>query len=137
MNLSAPRAEDMKQDSLTLVSKSGRHKFSIEVAETPAQQSLGLMYRTKLDPDKGMLFAHKNPQQLSMWMRNTYISLDMVFILADGTVHRIAHQTEPFSEALISSQGEVLGVLELKGGQAARISLKPGDKVDYHLFAKP
>ena len=137
MNFSAPRAADTKQDTLTLVTKSGRHKIAIEVAETPAQQSLGLMYRSKLDPAKGMLFAHKHPQEVSMWMRNTYISLDMVFIRADGTVHRIEHRTEPFSDTLISSKGDVSGVLELKGGEATRIGLAPGDKVHYRLFEKP
>jgi len=136
MNLSAPRAAEMKRDTLTLVTKSGEHRIAVELAQTPAQMALGLMYRTKLEPSKGMLFTHKQPQEVSMWMRNTYISLDMVFIRADGTVHRIAHRTEPFSETVIASEGDVTGVLELRGGEAARLGLAPGDEVRYSFFAK-
>jgi uncharacterized membrane protein (UPF0127 family) len=69
-----------------------------------------------------------------MWMKNTYIPLDMVFIRADGTVHRIAARTEPFSERMISSEGLVSGVLEIAGGRAEQLGLKPGDKVRHRLF---
>ena len=71
-----------------------------------------------------------------MWMRNTYISLDMLFIRADGVIHRIEANTEPFSERVIASRGPVAAVLELKGGSAARLGLKPGDRVRHPLFGK-
>ena len=136
MDLSVLRAAEMKRDTLTIVSKSGEHKFNIEIAETPAQKALGLMYRETLAPLAGMLFPHKTPQELSMWMQNTYISLDMIFIRQDGTIHRIEHSTEPFTEDHIMSQGKVLAVLEVKGGEARRLGLAKGDKVRHSLFSK-
>ena len=81
-----------------------------------------------------MLFPHKEPRELTMWMRNTYIPLDMVFIRADGTVHRIEAKTEPLSDRIISSKGPVSAVLEIAGGNADRLGLKPGDKVRHPAF---
>jgi uncharacterized membrane protein (UPF0127 family) len=127
------RAE-MHKDVLKLVTASGTHAVQIEVAETAADKARGLMFRRTLADDAGMLFPYSPPQEATMWMRNTYISLDMVFIRKDGTVHRIEANTEPFSEAVIASNGNVAAVLELKAGTARRIGLKPGDKVQYKLF---
>ena len=76
-----------------------------------------------------MIFLYDQPQAIGMWMRNTYIPLDMIFIAADGTVHRVETNTEPFSTDIIDSGGEVVGVLELNAGEANRIGLKPGDRV--------
>ena len=81
-----------------------------------------------------MLFFYETPQEITMWMRNTYIPLDMVFIRADGTVHRIEARTEPLSEDIIASRGDVVACLELAGGAAERLGLKPGDRVDHRLF---
>ena len=78
-----------------------------------------------------MLFLYEPPQPAAMWMKNTPLSLDMVFISADGRVHRIESYTEPFSTAVIQSEGEVAAVLELNAGQADKIGLKAGDKVVY------
>lgn len=122
------------EERLELVTGSGVHVLDVEVASTPEKQALGLMYRTSLSDTKGMLFPHKEPRELSMWMRNTYIPLDMVFIRADGTVHRIEARTEPLSEHIISSNGPVSAVLEIAGGNAERLGLKPGDKVRHPLF---
>lgn len=127
--------EMAKSEPLELITASGTHHLAIEVARTPAQQAFGLMYRTELASDTGMLFVHGRPREVKMWMKNTYIPLDMVFITADGTVHRIAANTEPHSQALISSQGPVSAVLEIAGGAAARYGLKAGDKVRHPLFA--
>ncbi len=129
----AVRAE-MRRDTLKLVTASGTHTFTIEVAETAAEKSRGLMFRRSLAADAGMLFPYTPPQEATMWMRNTYISLDMVFIRGDGTVHRIEANTEPFSEAIIASNGDVAAVLELAAGTAQRIGLKPGDKAINKLF---
>ena len=87
------------------------------------------MFRTAMRDDDGMLFVYQQPQILTMWMRNTYIPLDMVFILQGGSIEHVAANTEPLSETVISSQGPVLAVLELKAGTARRLDLKPGDKV--------
>jgi len=123
-----------RKDKLTLKTSTGDHVIAIEVAETSEQKALGLMYRTSVPPNTGMLFLYERTQELSMWMKNTYASLDMVFIRADGVVHRIEYSTEPMSERVISSQGAVLAVLELAAGEAKRLGLKPGDRVDYATF---
>ena len=122
------------EEHLELVTASGTHALDVEVAATPEQQARGLMFRTELGENKGMLFPHPTPRELTMWMRNTYIPLDMVFIRADGTVHRIEAQTVPFSERTIASQGPVSAVLEIAGGAAARLGLKPGDTVRHPHF---
>jgi len=121
-------------ERLELVTAGGVHSLDVEVAATPEKQALGLMYRTSLPETKGMLFPHKEPRELTMWMRNTYIPLDMVFIRADGTVHRIEAMTEPLSDRIIASQGPVSAVLEIAGGAAARMGLKPGDTVRHPAF---
>ncbi len=122
------------EERLELVTATGVHALDVEVASTPEQQARGLMFRTELAENKGMLFPHPEPRELTMWMRNTYIPLDMVFIRADGTVHRIEAQTVPFSERTIGSQGAVSAVLEIAGGGAARLGLKPGDTVRHAHF---
>jgi len=121
-------------EPLQLMTATGAHDLKIERAVTPEAQALGLMYRTELAADSGMLFVHDKPRDVAMWMKNTYIPLDMVFLKADGTVHRIEHKTEPHSEAMISSNGPVAAVLEIAGGAAERYGLKPGDKVRHPFF---
>lgn len=123
-----------KTETLEIVTAGGVVAFDVEIADTPARQALGLMYRTELPERKGMLFPHAAPRELTMWMRNTYIPLDMVFIRADGTVHRIAEMTEPHSEEIITSKGAVTAVLEIAGGTARKLGLKPGDKVRHRHF---
>jgi uncharacterized protein len=120
-----------------LVTATGRHKITIEIADTPEKQALGLMYRTSLPDNRGMLFTHAPPREVTMWMRNTYIPLDMVFIRSDGTVHRIAANTQPMSDAVIASEGDVSAVLELAGGDSQRLGLAPGDKVEHPYFVAP
>lgn len=124
----------MRQGRLTLVTSGGERTIDIEIAETPEEKMRGLMYRTSLDDGKGMLFPYGDPQEITMWMKNTFIPLDMVFIRSDGTVHRIEARTEPMSERIIASQGKVSAVLELAGGAAERIGLRAGDKVRHPLF---
>lgn len=121
-------------EQVELETASGVKVVQAEIARTPDQQAKGLMFRTTLADDRGMLFPHNPPREVTMWMRNTYISLDMVFIRADGVVHRIAARTDPLSEKVISSQGDVAAVLELAGGAAERLGLKPGDKVRHSFF---
>jgi uncharacterized membrane protein (UPF0127 family) len=139
--LSVARPEPIQaaadEGHLELVTASGVHVFDVEIATTPEKQALGLMFRTTLPETKGMLFPHEAPREVTMWMRNTYIPLDMVFIRADGTVHRIEKRTEPLSERVIASQGPVAAVLEIAGGTAEKLGLKPGDKVRHPYFAAP
>ena len=111
----------------------GSHAFEVEIATTPEQHAQGLMFRRKLAPDAGMLFLYKTPGQVMMWMKNTVIPLDMVFIAPDRKVVRIEERTVPYSLKTLSSGGSVQAVLELNAGAASRIGLKPGDKVEWTL----
>ncbi|MGH6814507.1 MAG: DUF192 domain-containing protein, partial [Hyphomicrobiaceae bacterium] len=124
----------MRRETLTLVTSSGEHVINIEVAETAEEKAYGLMFRTSLAENAGMLFEFDPPQDVTMWMRNTYISLDMVFIRGDGAVHRVETRTEPLSERTIASQGSVTAVLELPAGAADRMKIKPGDRVRHPYF---
>ena len=111
--------------------ETGEHSFDIEVMTTNGERAKGLMFRRSLPAKSGMLFVYDRPQAATMWMKNTYIPLDMVFIAEGGEVHRIEANTEPFSTALISSEGDIIAVLELNAGEAARIGLKRGDRATY------
>jgi uncharacterized membrane protein (UPF0127 family) len=122
------------EDHLVLITATGPKALDIEVATTPEQQALGLMFRTSLADNKGMLFPYREARELTMWMKNTYIPLDMVFIRADGTVSRIEVKAEPLSERVIYSGAPVTAVLELAGGAAERLGLKPGDQVRHPHF---
>ena len=119
---------------LEIVTKNGVHVFSVELATTDKERETGLMYRKELPDGKGMLFDFSPEQQISMWMKNTYISLDMIFIRADGRILRIAEHTEPQSLNIISSGGLAKGVLEVIAGTAQKYGIAPGDRVAHPLF---
>lgn len=110
------------------------HGFEVELATTPEERAQGLMYRRSLDPDAGMLFDFGHERPVSMWMRNTYIPLDMVFIKADGRITNIIERAEPHSESPRPSSEPVRFVLELPGGTAERLDIGPGDEVDHPLM---
>ena len=128
--------EAMSRSLLVLVAGTERHDFTVEVATTDAQQRRGLMYRTQLALDAGMLFDYVKPRHISMWMKNTLISLDMIFISNDGRIVSIAEHTEPFSLAVINSGGLAQAVLEVNAGTAARLGLKAGDWVEHDVFPR-
>jgi uncharacterized membrane protein (UPF0127 family) len=119
---------------LEIVTKTGVQVFSVEMATTEQEKETGLMYRKELPDGKGMLFDFSPEQQVSMWMKNTYISLDMIFIRADGRILRIAENTEPESTKIISSGGLAKGVLEVIAGTAKKYGIAPGDRVAHPLF---
>src|SRR5882724_3335083 len=119
---------------LEIVTKSGVHVFSVEMATTEQEKETGLMYRKELADGKGMLFDFSPEQEVSMWMKNTYISLDMIFIRADGRILRIAENTEPQSTKIIPSRGLAKGVLEVIAGTAKKYGIAPGDLVAHPLF---
>lgn len=121
-------------EPLTIVTASGRHAFQVEVMRTPEQRARGLMHRQFLPADRGMLFDFARTEPVAMWMQNTYISLDMLFIRADGSVARIAERAEPLSTRTIPSGEPVLSVLEVNAGIAEKLGIKPGDKVEHPLF---
>jgi uncharacterized membrane protein (UPF0127 family) len=119
---------------LEIVTKSGVQVFSVEMATTEQEKETGLMYRKELADGKGMLFDFSPAQEVSMWMKNTFISLDMIFIRADGRILRIAENTEPQSTRIISSGGLAKGVLEVIAGTAKKYGIAPGDRVGHPLF---
>jgi uncharacterized membrane protein (UPF0127 family) len=120
----------LPREDLTIVSGSGKHIFSVELARTPRQQQVGEMFRTQLAPNNGMLFLWSAPQQSDMWMENTLIPLDIVFIAPDHRIQAIAENAVPRSLAHISSHGVVSATLELAGGTTARLGITVGDKVE-------
>ncbi|NQV48338.1 MAG: DUF192 domain-containing protein [Rhodospirillaceae bacterium] len=112
------------------------HTFRIEVAITDQQRRQGLMHRTSLDSDSGMLFDYGTSRPVAMWMKNTLIPLDMLFIAENGKIVNIAHDTEPLSLATIGSAGPVRAVLELNAGTARRLGIGSGDSVVYGIFKR-
>jgi uncharacterized membrane protein (UPF0127 family) len=127
----APAAD---ASTLEIVSKTGVHVFRVELAVTDEERARGLMFRKHLPEGQGMLFDFKRDQDVSMWMENTYVSLDMIFIRADGRIARIAENTEPLSRKIISSGTPVRAVLEVVAGTARKLGLAPGDKVAHPMF---
>ncbi len=119
---------------LEIVTKSGVQVFTVEIAKTEQERATGLMYRKELPEGQGMLFDFSPEQQVSMWMKNTFIPLDMIFVRSDGRILRIAENTEPQSEKIIPSGGLVKGVIELAGGTAKKLGIAPGDRVGHPLF---
>jgi uncharacterized membrane protein (UPF0127 family) len=133
----AAAAQAQTFEPLTIVSASGaRHPFQVEVMRAEAERAQGLMFRRSLAADRGMLFDFERVEPVSMWMKNTYISLDMVFIRPDGTIARVAANTEPLSTQTVSSGEPVLGVLEVPAGTASRLGVKAGDRVEHPMFRK-
>ena len=124
----------LSAEPLTIESANGPQVFDIEVARSAAERSRGLMFRKELAPDYGMLFDFGREAEVTMWMKNTFVPLDMLFIRADGTIRRIAERTTPFSLEAIPSRGPVLAVLELPGGTAERLGIEAGDVVRHALF---
>jgi uncharacterized protein len=126
------RAAD--QRVVEIASKTGVHAFSVEMAVNDAERSKGLMNRKELPEGQGMLFDFQREQDTSFWMKNTYISLDIVFIRADGRILRIAENTEPMSEKLIPSGGPIRGVLEVVAGTTRKLGIVAGDRVAHPIF---
>jgi len=123
------------ESTLEIETQSGtRHTFRIELAETDPLRQRGLMFRNEMAPDAGMLFTYKRDRVISMWMANTYLPLDMLFIESDGRISRIAESTIPLSRESISSRKRARGVLELNAGTVRRLGLSVGDRVIHERF---
>ena len=133
-NPTGPQRE-LPKERLVIVTRDGvRHDFNVEMALTQDQQLVGLMFRKEVPPDGGMLFDWGGIGESRMWMHNTIVSLDMLFINADGTIRSIAENTVPESLAVIHSGGPVRATLELLAGTAARLNVRVGDKVQQRIF---
>jgi uncharacterized membrane protein (UPF0127 family) len=113
---------------LTVTTAKGVHRFEVEVAATPAEQQMGLMFRTEMGPNEGMIFPNNPPQMRSFWMKNTVIPLDIIYIGPDRRVLNIV-QGVPYSAESLPSAGPVINVLELNAGRSAQLGIKPGDAV--------
>jgi uncharacterized membrane protein (UPF0127 family) len=122
---------------LVIQTAKGPQRFRVELADNDMSRSRGMMFRTSMAPDAGMLFDFKQEQMASFWMRNTLLPLDMLFIKADGTILNIHQRAIPRDETGINSAGPVRAVLEVNGGTAARLGIKAGDKVEHTIFGNP
>lgn len=131
----AQSLDDFARSTLSVETADGAaHEFQVYLARTPQQHARGLMYVAELPADQGMLFDYPSPRWVTMWMKNTLIPLDMLFIRADGVIANIAQRTVPGSLAVINSEGRARAVLELNGGTAARLGIRPGDRVRHAIF---
>ena len=126
--------ENFSQSQILIVSKSGAHKFTVDVAATAAQRQLGLMFRQKMAADQGMLFDFGEEKLISMWMKNTLISLDMLFVDETGTILQIEHATIPMSLDAISGNAPALSVIELNAGVTKELGIFEGDQVLHDIF---
>ena len=122
------------EQTVEIASKTGVHIFSVEVVDNDADRAKGLMYRRELPEGRGMLFDFHRDQEVSFWMQNTYIPLDMIFIRGDGRILRIEENTEPLSTRMIPSRGTVRAVLEVIGGTSRKLGIAPGDRVASPIF---
>jgi uncharacterized membrane protein (UPF0127 family) len=121
-------------DPLTIVSGDTSHAFKVELADTPKESEMGLMHRSSMPKDHGMIFDFRPEREVNMWMKNTLIPLDMLFLDGDGTVLAIAENARPHSERLVGPGIPVSSVLELNAGMVKELGIKPGDKVLHKLF---
>ncbi|MDA0708267.1 MAG: DUF192 domain-containing protein [Proteobacteria bacterium] len=120
---------------LSIQSGDNTNTFQIEVAANDAQREYGLMFRKSLPENQGMFFIYDQKREITMWMKNTFISLDIIFINDQGEIMRIARSTQPMSVTLIPSYGEAKAVLELNAGITSKLGIEAGDKIIYPLFA--
>jgi uncharacterized protein len=133
--LSVSLGQAAEKSVLEIVTKTGVHSFSVEVVDNDADRAKGLMHRRSLPEGTGMLFDFHREQDVSFWMQNTYIPLDMIFIRADGRIHRIAENTVPLSLEQVPSRGPVRGVLEVIAGTSRKLGIAPGDRVAHPIFS--
>ncbi|MGB3656541.1 MAG: DUF192 domain-containing protein [Pseudolabrys sp.] len=127
--VAASLARPIGQQTIEIATKSGVHVFTVEIVDNDADRAKGLMYRKELPEGQGMLFDFHRDQEVSFWMQNTYIPLDMIFIRGDGRISHIAENTEPLSTRLIPSNGPVRAVLEVIGGTSRKLGIAAGDRV--------
>ena len=132
-----PLAACSDDSRLVIHTPTGDHLFTVEVVDTPEKRAEGLMFRQTLAPDAGMLFDFKEVREVSFWMRNTFIPLDMLFIGADGIVKTIHINARPHDPTSIPSGAPVQFVLEIPGGRSVEIGIEPGDRVEHQRMSSP
>ena len=119
---------------LTVVSKDSKHVFQIERAITLGQQARGMMFRETMDPDSGMLFEFDEPKIATIWMKNTPLPLDIIFVRSNGKILKIEHMAQPYKLRSASSEAIVAAVLELQGGRSKELGIMPGDLIQHEFF---
>ena len=124
----------MKSELSIITSNGSKHNFLVEVARTEEEKKIGLMFRKTLAKNAGMLFLYKREALRLMWMKNTFIPLDILFIDKKGVIKRVVKRTIPHSLATISSRQSVLAVLELRGGITSSLEIKKGDRIEHPAF---
>jgi uncharacterized protein len=129
-------ARAAERDTIEIVTRTGVHAFSVELATNAAEREVGLMFRKELPEGHGMLFDFHDEQPVQFWMRNTYVPLDMIFIAGDGRVVHVAQDAKPMSDDLIPSVHPVRAVLEVIAGTARKMGIAPGDRVTGSFFGK-
>lgn len=129
-----PPAFALPRSDLLVQTASSQFRFEVEVADDPTERAEGLMYRETMADNAGMLFLYPAPQNVQFWMKNTPMSLDIVFIRADGTIARIAERTTPFSEDMIPSGEKVSAVLEVKAGMMHQLGVRVGDRLRHPTY---
>ena len=134
LSFSAEEILVFDKGTLSVISTGDTHTFAVEIANTDAQRARGLMYRTEMPSQKGMLFLFEENRIVTMWMKNTYIPLDILFINQKGVIVHIAQSTVPESLDFISSWKPVISALELNAGVTNRLNIQVGDKIDHPFF---
>jgi hypothetical protein len=137
LSVAVPLAACSDEGKLVLHTAGGDHTFNVQVVDTPETRAQGLMFVQELADDAGMLFDFKEEREVSFWMRNTFIPLDMIFIGADGEVKTIHVNARPQDPTSIPSEVPVQFVLEIPGGRSEEIGLEPGDTVEHPRIGKP
>jgi uncharacterized membrane protein (UPF0127 family) len=122
------------RESLTIQSTDKTHDFSVEIADSPEEQARGLMFRDVIAPTEGMLFEFGGEEIRSIWMKNTSVFLDVLFVRSDGRILKIEHSAKPYSLRSMTSEAPVAAVLEIAGGQANERGIKPGDRIQHEFF---
>ncbi|GHA83878.1 hypothetical protein GCM10009069_04000 [Algimonas arctica] len=141
--LSSPALAQTAQDdvvdfgapvSLTIVAENGTHEFMVDEAKTLAQQARGMMWRDSMGDDEGMIFEFEEPKVATIWMKNTAIPLDILFVRSNGQILKIEHMAQPYKLRSASSEAVIASVVELKGGRALELGIKPGDVIQHPFF---
>ena len=133
-HLLASPASALPRSELLVETASSQFRFEVEIADDVSERAEGLMFRESMADNAGMLFLYPSPQQVQFWMKNTPMSLDIVFVRADGTIARIAERATPFSEEMILSGEEVTAVLEVKGGMMQQLGVRVGDRLKHPTY---
>lgn len=138
VDINAPHATspDFVTEPLSIETATGRLDYRVEIADDDAERQHGLMYRTSMPDMHGMLFIFPQARPQAFWMRNTYMPLDIIYIGADGRIVSIQANARPFDETSLPSEGPAIGVLEISGGKAAELGIKPGDRIRHRMFAQ-